>query len=370
MVKVGLFIFGMVLLFSFVGVVSSVSVEENKNFCSNVQMRESFFFPSLDDNYPYSAECGIYVEYENRYDCGTCGEGDCIQGRCYTLDELGSCVPYNNPNKKNTEACSNLADNCGVSININPEEEGNPLYCGWENYQIYKPRFYWEKLDGLGSPKVGHYYLSITEDMLLNFEDINIPMRMMVKNPFITPGMKVSLNIWVRTGEPYGIIVIETGPFIAKEAGFLEGKINITGEFLEKIHYDGFSQLELTPIDPETGDHLKILSTGIRLEDHYVAVYPSTQLLILQSDKGECKGEIDCSSLLIRSEDSCMELRYEFDVDCFWDNSTSSCKGDEKISCGIIEIEETCNTLAASNCSWRENSIWGRFKSWFKNLFS
>ena len=365
MKKSVLLIFGLFILFGFMGVVSA---DETSDFCNNVDIPSD---PTTlgEDIYPYKAECGTYKTdlIGSEVSCGTCGEeGVCIQGKCHSLNELGGCFSESNIEEE-VEACSELGNKCLVS-----KEEG--LWCRYENYQIYTPVFYWKKIGGLKSNKFGRQVITITDDMLQD-PDMNIPLKMVIEDSLITLETETAI---VLHDFSIGSIDIDLIPVVVEEEGTIEVEFNITKEFLNKINYDGYSQIEFRTLDlkymekyPERGGYPSLLESGRSNGENIIRVYPSVQLLVLQSKKGECRGTIPCT---LFNEGMCSEVYYETSIErpCNWDDE-GGCIG-EGLTCEGLEEEEEClgmvDSIDLSNhCSWKRNSIWVRFTSWLKSLF-
>lgn len=299
-----------------------------------------------------------YVDYVCKVSplmCGECDNGACISGKCYNFNELGECVAL-----FPDQACSEFREDCLRNR------------CGWENWKIYSTHIYWKSDQGIRwkgdefSPEENskslNLLISIDDDMLLNPQDINIPVQMVVEKSWLPPGTRVSLKVRPWTSETFITSILA----IVTENKEIRGNWNITGEDLTKLNYSGFIGLTFRIVNITTGEEFprpgRINYFGT------VEVSPQQGDLYLQSKKGECSGVIPCSAFS-SSKSACGETT-EHVLKCKWDEEASSCigeEGEEGVSCGIIGEYSTCRFY---ECSWKGNSAWETFKSWIKYLFS
>jgi len=108
-----------------------------------------------------------------------------------------------------------------------------------------------------------------------------------------------------------------------------------------------------------------------------IRVSPEPRSLFLRSKKGDCSGTIPCRLL---NKEACEgihdETLYGF---CNWNNEKNLCDG-EGIYCSVLEDKEICegsfiksegfieSVDMSDYCSWKGNSFWDNFKSWFSKI--
>ena len=367
MKELGLFIIGVVLLFS---IVSFVSAEgEISDFCENI--------------FPYQAECGTYSFQKTKVTCGTCYDGLCVEGKCYDFDDLGECMniyekyDYLEKPDHGISSCNN--SNC-LDFGFSNDSNG---FCEWENTDIYTSKFYFKGDRAIPSSRLDSYdstiYLEETD--ITNLESLNFPLTLVYETSRLPEGTEVTFEIYKTQkrggfgfyGDAKKDNVDETigkENKIASIKGSVEGGNaevlwTLTGRDLLNFEYDGEIVFSYYIFVPNTDKVIFPGSTSVNEYGSITGIAGKEGQLILISKKGECSGDISCRYF---SKFECQEIKEDVpNSDCIWSEKSSSCVGMNTIPCSIIGEEGICSEF--DSCSWSYYSFWNNFKYWFKNLF-
>ncbi len=435
--KKSLVIFGICFLFVFIMIGSFVSAEID---CKDL-----------------GYECGIWEDNPEIYgggttDCGTCSEGVCIVGKCYSSEKSGKCAlpsfgsgtisllngkSITLPNGESppcdfwsgdslqmcenygcawndeTSICSGDSKNCDdLTLNECTSKIGFLLNCVLDG--SFSKKLYWTGTNFLKDKNLKELQNGETIPITIAFVDFDLD-----------NGAAVNFDIYYFDWNKYSQLFVsdptnssagknwfeKTNPIeLRKGNDALQGFVNenkevtvqwdLSIEDLNKINYNGnayfFVEVSLNDKTKiiSAQDYEPLIGSFAVVNDEPVSMlnlppqltrnrfgtitsveYPFFTSFNLATLTEYCDGTLPCNTFT--SESQCDFASREAkslsdaglitnDNFCFWNKASSSCEGEQGISCMILNQNE-CNQI--KECSWKKYGLWQRFLDWMSSLF-
>ena len=346
-------------------------------------------------------ECGIWEdvcaenESDRTIDFGGCENGACIEGKCFSLEDLGNCISSGH---LTTEECLTRGKDCLKDDS-----------CKYQN-SIYKTSLYWS---GYGVSSVrgfgGDSVFNLNEEAMDQIKNGELELTLNLENSKLEEGTTVTFEIYSwkdiasqneikeMWDQKYKYLVTDESKITEEEALAISRYLFSTEAEESQFHksieatidkdgnarvqwviseedmknYDGRRAFRFEIKNDGSNVYTKNSGNNINEWGTIEQVAIDSKNLIFTTIKGKCKGTIPCN--YITNEEDCSEVVTEVEAGwggsyakCDWDSNTNSCEG-KGISCDVITNEDECGSL--EYCKWKEDNFWSKFTNWLSNLF-
>jgi hypothetical protein len=179
-------------------------------------------------------------------------------------------------------------------------------------------------------------------------------------------------NSGLSSGTEVEFYITREGPKTINEKGEYEATsvdVRVGEDTLKGIVDDKGNAIAEWIVEPEDfGDYdgratfilkAKINGTEIHNIDRPGILSHESSGYALRTKEGDCEGNIVCINM---NKEIC-----DYYEGCDWNYETSSCEGEGKLSCDIIDEKDVCEYF--EDCKWKPSGFWKRLTSWLGKLF-